>query len=234
MVDDKIRALIHGRAAESAALRRRRGGRPALDARGRRAAGRRRHHVARRSDARHARVDARRASPVARAARLTPCPPTVRSARRRRQGRPPACSRPTTRGRALAAARAGAGAARRHAGGRPAPARPAGFSLGAPGLQRHRLAVWTRQLAGLVGSGLPLERALTALADEAEDPRQRELVAHLRSEVNAGSPVRPRAGAARRASSTTSTAASSPPASRAARSASCSSASPTTSRSARS
>ncbi|MFM9914422.1 MAG: type II secretion system inner membrane protein GspF [Rhizobacter sp.] len=59
---------------------------------------------------------------------------------------------------------------------------------------RHRvfsttgLAVWTRQLAGLVGSGLPLERALTALSDEAEDARQRELVAHLRSEVNAGSP----------------------------------------------
>lgn len=49
------------------------------------------------------------------------------------------------------------------------------------------LSVWTRQLAGLVGSGLQLERALTALADEAEDPRQRELVAHLRSEVNAGS-----------------------------------------------
>ncbi len=50
------------------------------------------------------------------------------------------------------------------------------------------LTVWTRQLAGLVGSGLPLERALTALADEAEQPRQRELVAHLKSEVNAGSP----------------------------------------------
>ncbi|MBC7955119.1 MAG: type II secretion system inner membrane protein GspF [Cytophagales bacterium] len=49
------------------------------------------------------------------------------------------------------------------------------------------LAVWTRQLAGLVGSGLPLERALTALSEEAEDQRQRELVAHLRSEVNAGS-----------------------------------------------
>ena len=49
------------------------------------------------------------------------------------------------------------------------------------------LAVWTRQLAGLVGSGLPLERALTALGDEAEDQRQRELMAHLRSEVNAGS-----------------------------------------------
>ncbi|MDE2614308.1 MAG: type II secretion system inner membrane protein GspF [Burkholderiales bacterium] len=50
------------------------------------------------------------------------------------------------------------------------------------------LAVWTRQLAGLVGAGLPLERALTALADEAEGERQRELLAHLKSEVNAGSP----------------------------------------------
>ena len=49
------------------------------------------------------------------------------------------------------------------------------------------LAIWTRQLAGLVGSGLPLERALTALADEAETDRQRELATHLRAEVNAGS-----------------------------------------------
>ncbi len=48
-------------------------------------------------------------------------------------------------------------------------------------------AVWTRQLAGLVGSGLPLERALTALAEDTETERQRELVAHLKSEVNAGS-----------------------------------------------
>ena len=48
------------------------------------------------------------------------------------------------------------------------------------------LAVWTRQLAGLVAAGLPLERSLTALSDEAEDPRQRDLVAHLRAEVNAG------------------------------------------------
>ena len=48
------------------------------------------------------------------------------------------------------------------------------------------LAVWTRQLAGLVGAGLPLERALAALGDEAEDPRQQRLVAVLRSEVNGG------------------------------------------------
>jgi general secretion pathway protein F len=50
------------------------------------------------------------------------------------------------------------------------------------------LAIWTRQLAGLITSGLPLERALTALTDEAEKVRERDIVAALRAEVNAGSP----------------------------------------------
>ena len=49
------------------------------------------------------------------------------------------------------------------------------------------LAVWTRQLAGLVGAGLPLERALAALADEADDERLHHLLAALRAEVNGGS-----------------------------------------------
>lgn len=49
-----------------------------------------------------------------------------------------------------------------------------------------RLAIWTRQIAGLVSSGLPLERALTSLSDEAQDEAQRNLVATLRSEVNGG------------------------------------------------
>ena len=48
------------------------------------------------------------------------------------------------------------------------------------------LAIWTRQLAGLVASGLPLERSLTALADEAEEESQRAVVAALRAEVNGG------------------------------------------------
>ena len=48
------------------------------------------------------------------------------------------------------------------------------------------LAIWTRQIAGLVSFGLPLERALTALTDEAEDEKQRNLVASLRAEVNGG------------------------------------------------
>ena len=49
------------------------------------------------------------------------------------------------------------------------------------------LAIWTRQIAGLVTSGLPLERALTALTEEAEREEERNLVASLRAEVNAGS-----------------------------------------------
>ncbi len=50
----------------------------------------------------------------------------------------------------------------------------------------NALAVWTRQLASLVGSGLPLERSLAALGDEAESEKQAHLVAQLRAEVNAG------------------------------------------------
>lgn len=49
------------------------------------------------------------------------------------------------------------------------------------------LAIWTRQLAGLVSSGLPLERALSSLSDEAERDNEHHLVALLRAEVNGGS-----------------------------------------------
>src|SRR3954468_18238704 len=48
------------------------------------------------------------------------------------------------------------------------------------------LSVWTRQLAGLVAAGLPLERALTALADEAEEQKQRDLIAPLARQINGG------------------------------------------------
>src|ERR1035437_10615196 len=49
------------------------------------------------------------------------------------------------------------------------------------------LAIWTRQLAGLVSSGLSLERALTSLSDEAERENEHHLLATLRAEVNGGS-----------------------------------------------
>ncbi len=48
------------------------------------------------------------------------------------------------------------------------------------------LTIWTRQLASLTQAGLPLERALSALVDEAVTPRQRDVMASLRAEVNGG------------------------------------------------
>ncbi len=68
-----------------------------------------------------------------------------------------------------------------------------GEASGSAGLFRRRvfnasaLSVWTRQLASLVASGLPLERALASLSTEAEREAERNLVADLRSEVNSGS-----------------------------------------------
>lgn len=66
-----------------------------------------------------------------------------------------------------------------------------GQSMGSGLLRRKafngaELTIWTRQLAGLITAGLPLERALAMLADEADDARQQQLVASLRAEVNAG------------------------------------------------
>ena len=68
-----------------------------------------------------------------------------------------------------------------------------GEGSGSTGLFRRRvfnanaLSVWTRQLASLVASGLPLERALASLSTEAEREAERNLVADLRAEVNSGS-----------------------------------------------
>ena len=53
-------------------------------------------------------------------------------------------------------------------------------------LNNTALSIWTRQLAGLVTSGLPLERALSALTEEAESEPVRNLNAALRASVNSG------------------------------------------------
>ena len=67
---------------------------------------------------------------------------------------------------------------------------PAGWNsalFSRPVFNATGLAIWTRQIAGLVTSGLPLERALTALTEEAETDKEKHLLASLRAEVNAGS-----------------------------------------------
>jgi len=51
------------------------------------------------------------------------------------------------------------------------------------------VALSTRQLATLVGSGMPLDQALDAVADQADDARAKKLFAAVRSEVVAGEPL---------------------------------------------
>lgn len=70
-----------------------------------------------------------------------------------------------------------------------APAKP-GFSLGA-WFQRQRisaseLALLTRQLATLVESGLPIEEALYAVAEQAEKPKHKKMLMAVRSRVVEG------------------------------------------------
>ncbi|GGC91784.1 type II secretion system inner membrane protein GspF [Undibacterium terreum] len=60
-------------------------------------------------------------------------------------------------------------------------------SVFAEHLSTVELALFTRQLASLLEAGLPLEQALSALLDQAERPYIRDLIASIRSEVNAGS-----------------------------------------------
>ena len=56
-----------------------------------------------------------------------------------------------------------------------------------PVFSKTALTLWTRQLSELINAGLTLERALSALTSEAENEKARDLVASIRSEVNAGS-----------------------------------------------
>jgi general secretion pathway protein F len=56
-------------------------------------------------------------------------------------------------------------------------------------LQPALVALATRQLATLVRSGMPLDQALGAVGEQADDPRAGPLFAALRTEVAAGEPL---------------------------------------------
>lgn len=76
----------------------------------------------------------------------------------------------------------------------PEGAAPDGDATGAPTTQRLRLpatqvALSTRQLATLVRSGMPLDQALSAVAEQADDPRAAKLFADARAQVSAGLPL---------------------------------------------
>ncbi|WP_290651301.1 type II secretion system inner membrane protein GspF [Aquisalimonas sp.] len=54
------------------------------------------------------------------------------------------------------------------------------------GVSAWELALFTRQLATLVGSGLPLEEALRATAEQADKPRLRSMITAVRARVMEG------------------------------------------------
>ena len=178
VADDKVRAQVHSRASEADMARTAReiGMKSMREDGDRLVTGR--HHLAGRTPAGHAGLRTQQLHarlPFRSAGRQWQADRRPRRGRER-QGRPGAT--------ALAAAGAAGRSSRSVPRSRPKPrAAPAsrGGSSTAPRWRSGRASS-----PGWSGSGLPLERALTALSDEAEDPRQRELVAHLRSEVNAG------------------------------------------------
>lgn len=57
----------------------------------------------------------------------------------------------------------------------------------APKISTAELALATRQLAGLLSAGLPLERALAAIGEQSESARVKERLAAVRGEVLGGS-----------------------------------------------
>ena len=61
-----------------------------------------------------------------------------------------------------------------------------GSSVLARGLPRAELVMFTQQLATLLDAGLPLERALAAIAEQSEHPRTRAVLAQIRSDILEG------------------------------------------------
>jgi general secretion pathway protein F len=61
-----------------------------------------------------------------------------------------------------------------------------GNALFQRGLRPAQLALLTRELATLLAAGLPIEEALGALAEQADDTRQRTILASLRTRVREG------------------------------------------------
>ena len=55
------------------------------------------------------------------------------------------------------------------------------------GVDMRELAVFSRQFATLVSSGMPMIRTLQTLEEQTQDDRIREAIAGLRSDVEAGS-----------------------------------------------
>ena len=75
------------------------------------------------------------------------------------------------------------------AGAAPAAGSGPGFAVERLRLPAAQLALSTRQLATLVRSGMPLDQALAAAGEQADDPRAARICAAVRTQVAAGEPL---------------------------------------------
>lgn len=72
-------------------------------------------------------------------------------------------------------------------GGKEAEESGLGKSWGGGRISANDVAILTQQLATLVGAGIPLVEALTALVDQVEHPRLRRILSQIKQRVNEGS-----------------------------------------------
>jgi general secretion pathway protein F len=63
---------------------------------------------------------------------------------------------------------------------------PGALSFRRGGISATQLALLTRQMATLIGAGLPIDEALAALAEQDDNERQRSLTVALRARVMEG------------------------------------------------
>jgi len=75
------------------------------------------------------------------------------------------------------------------AGAAPADGAGSGYAVERLRLPPAQLALSTRQLATLVRSGMPLDQALAAAGEQADDPRAARIYAAVRAQVAAGEPL---------------------------------------------
>ena len=66
-------------------------------------------------------------------------------------------------------------------------ARSSGVTFGQPKIPVQQLAIFSRQLATMVASGIPILGSLDVLADQMEHPHFRRIVARMRDEIEGGS-----------------------------------------------
>lgn len=54
---------------------------------------------------------------------------------------------------------------------------------------RQELTIFTRQLSDLIGAGMPLDRCLTVLIEQSDNPAFQELLGQVQAEIRGGSPL---------------------------------------------